>query len=308
MEDRISPYEYFNLFGRNNPESWKALVGQRVFHINYKHGIIDEVEENCIWIRFDETEGGKHRNYFPKKGLDNPLFTELTVPAKYAGQVQAHRDRIAIEKRNQERIEKEKEREQRETEFSSLKKMFKLESLNYPVDSNLFEILWKLKGSHLFTMNEVRWLLKEKLHIILALYFERQYYRNGNLINAIRAHRWWNKIGDKVRVEDWVRELLEATMKFENRIFKDIRKGINITKGNYALYLASDSWKKARVLVLTKADFRCQVCNSTERLNVHHRTYDLGNENLNDLTVLCRKCHELFHKNKEVGYHDLHSE
>lgn len=33
-----------------------------------------------------------------------------------------------------------------------------------------------------------------------------------------------------------------------------------------------------------------------EAFNVHHRTYErLGKERLGDLTVLCRKCHGLFH-------------
>jgi len=45
----------------------------------------------------------------------------------------------------------------------------------------------------------------------------------------------------------------------------------------------------------------CQICREEKRLNVHHKTYEnKGNEllHLNDLIVLCKKCHEKFH---EIG-------
>jgi 5-methylcytosine-specific restriction endonuclease McrA len=38
------------------------------------------------------------------------------------------------------------------------------------------------------------------------------------------------------------------------------------------------------------------VCNATTSLDVHHRTYErFGHEDVDDLTVLCRTCHDLFH-------------
>lgn len=43
---------------------------------------------------------------------------------------------------------------------------------------------------------------------------------------------------------------------------------------------------------------RCQVCNSSNNIQAHHRTYDThGREHLhmNDLVVLCEICHGLFH-------------
>lgn len=67
-------------------------------------------------------------------------------------------------------------------------------------------------------------------------------------------------------------------------------------KDQYREYLASEAWQIRRKWKLEQADHRCQVCNSDEQLHVHHRTYDrLGNERENDLTVLCRDCHALFH-------------
>lgn len=66
---------------------------------------------------------------------------------------------------------------------------------------------------------------------------------------------------------------------------------------DYDGYLRSSAWRKKREYMLRQAGYRCQVCNADDRLQVHHRTYDrLGHEDPDDLTVLCRDCHEAFHK------------
>jgi hypothetical protein len=70
---------------------------------------------------------------------------------------------------------------------------------------------------------------------------------------------------------------------------------------DYASYLASDHWKGLRKQALERAEHRCQVCNGSTRIDVHHRTYErLGYERLEDLTVLCRGCHKLFHEQRTL--------
>ena len=68
----------------------------------------------------------------------------------------------------------------------------------------------------------------------------------------------------------------------------------------YSEYLASPQWQVIRRLAIGAADGRCQICNSDLLLQVHHRRYPnvLGWEQLSDLTVLCRRCHDLFHNAK----------
>lgn len=69
----------------------------------------------------------------------------------------------------------------------------------------------------------------------------------------------------------------------------------------YAEYLQSPEWKAKQQKARQFANHRCQVCNSPEGLNVHHRTYErLGHEHMGDLTVLCKNCHEIFHNNGEL--------
>jgi hypothetical protein len=62
------------------------------------------------------------------------------------------------------------------------------------------------------------------------------------------------------------------------------------------VYLKSDHWLAVRKQALARANGRCQLCNKPAR-DVHHRTYDrLGAEDPMDLTVLCRRCHDIFHR------------
>ncbi|MGN6166741.1 MAG: HNH endonuclease [Solirubrobacteraceae bacterium] len=66
----------------------------------------------------------------------------------------------------------------------------------------------------------------------------------------------------------------------------------------YGEYLQLPYWRRVRDDALRRADHRCQVCNSRDNLNVHHRTYEnrgCEHEDPADLTVLCRDCHALFH-------------
>lgn len=69
----------------------------------------------------------------------------------------------------------------------------------------------------------------------------------------------------------------------------------------YPKYLKTDHWSRCRKRALEAAGHRCQLCNSTHRLQVHHRTYERrGNESPDDVIVLCSACHQLFHTHRRV--------
>ena len=69
----------------------------------------------------------------------------------------------------------------------------------------------------------------------------------------------------------------------------------------YPEYLASPEWRAKVRVKREEAGHRCVVCDSSRRLEVHHRTYRRrGNELRGDLTVLCHECHSLFHGKASV--------
>jgi len=64
---------------------------------------------------------------------------------------------------------------------------------------------------------------------------------------------------------------------------------------SYREYLESPHWQFVRDAAIWAARERCQLCGSRRDLQVHHRHYGtLGDEGPDDLTVLCRRCHEVF--------------
>jgi hypothetical protein len=76
---------------------------------------------------------------------------------------------------------------------------------------------------------------------------------------------------------------------------------ISDRESEYQSYLSSPEWRALRKEALANAGHRCQVCNSPKALQVHHRTYkNIFHEEPEDLTVLCRDCHALFHQGGRI--------
>ncbi len=67
---------------------------------------------------------------------------------------------------------------------------------------------------------------------------------------------------------------------------------------SYSEFLKSVYWKTVRNYVREKRGYICELCASTERLEVHHKTYEHhGQEHnhLDDLILLCSVCHSRHH-------------
>jgi hypothetical protein len=78
-----------------------------------------------------------------------------------------------------------------------------------------------------------------------------------------------------------------------------------IIKIPYVTFLKTSYWFAVSSVAKARAGMRCQVCNSGQVIQVHHRTYDNhGAEHLHmvDLVVLCDNCHGLFHGHKVIEY------
>ena len=70
----------------------------------------------------------------------------------------------------------------------------------------------------------------------------------------------------------------------------------------YAMFLKTRYWQNRRNASLELAGHKCQLCNASESLQVHHRTYERrGYERDSDLIVLCKSCHQLFHDHKRIS-------
>jgi 5-methylcytosine-specific restriction endonuclease McrA len=74
---------------------------------------------------------------------------------------------------------------------------------------------------------------------------------------------------------------------------------VYLRRPDYHRYIQSDAWRKRADECKRRAGYRCQLCNSPDRLEAHHRTYErLGREEPGDLTCLCHRCHQEYHSRK----------
>ncbi len=67
---------------------------------------------------------------------------------------------------------------------------------------------------------------------------------------------------------------------------------------DYQNFLKTPYWKAIAAHTKYKAEYRCQLCNSSYNLVTHHRDYRIhGFEHarMQDLIVLCDDCHSRFH-------------
>ncbi len=70
----------------------------------------------------------------------------------------------------------------------------------------------------------------------------------------------------------------------------------------YSEFLESAYWYCVSAEARDRAAGRCLMCNSTQMLEVHHRTYashGAEHRNMHDLNTFCRRCHGTFHKQKK---------
>ena len=63
------------------------------------------------------------------------------------------------------------------------------------------------------------------------------------------------------------------------------------------IYLKSDHWKFLKAALFKKKPKQCKKCKSCLRIDVHHKEYKyIYDVTIDDLEILCRKCHRKEHK------------
>lgn len=88
----------------------------------------------------------------------------------------------------------------------------------------------------------------------------------------------------------------------ENRVKVAHERREELKTMPYQEYLQTPEWQETRKAMLRKAKYKCQLCYSNGTLHVHHKTYERrGDEDYNDLIVLCENCHAKFHEKVSKG-------
>jgi 5-methylcytosine-specific restriction endonuclease McrA len=67
----------------------------------------------------------------------------------------------------------------------------------------------------------------------------------------------------------------------------------------YDYKLLDERWRKRKLAVLAARGNKCEVCESTNAIQLHHLRYDIDKQPWEyedcDLKLLCRQCHEKEH-------------
>lgn len=121
-----------------------------------------------------------------------------------------------------------------------------------------------------------------------------------NDVEIIAKSRTELRNKNHLQCDECVNQKQQGVVRFEQQLMERNQRRREQTQAlrnmSYKEYLQTDHWKSTRMGALKRARFKCQLCNSKDDLNVHHRTYDrLGGELASDLIVLCRSCHGKFH-------------
>jgi len=103
---------------------------------------------------------------------------------------------------------------------------------------------------------------------------------------------------DKEKIERFINQNIVKTPNGVD--FQVVRNRI----GNmpYADFLKTIYWRGLSLFVKRRDGWKCTECGSTERVEVHHKTYENhGAEiiHLEDMTTLCEKCHKKAHGRNE---------
>jgi len=69
----------------------------------------------------------------------------------------------------------------------------------------------------------------------------------------------------------------------------------------YKDYLQSEHWKMTRKKALDFYGRECNRCGDKRYLNIHHKNYlNYGCEQMEDLEVVCKSCHQKIHDKKRT--------
>lgn len=94
----------------------------------------------------------------------------------------------------------------------------------------------------------------------------------------------------------WRTAELAARLRTWKQIDPGVERAKVLRQMPYGEYLRTPEWRARREIELYRAGHRCQACDDTRHLEVHHRTYEhRGRELPGDLIVLCSSCHTAVH-------------
>jgi len=158
----------------------------------------------------------------------------------------------------------------------------------------------------------------------MAINLEKMHWREfgiggyKSLVAWKKAKEARNKYYQKRRVkiartkEEGIAKILEET-KEQEQLERDLVTAYKSEHGidnqytyknckDYNVYLRSKKWAKKKKHIIKTYGGKCEICDSTKELQIHHNTYkNRGMELDDELLILCKDCHNTYHFTNKIG-------
>jgi tetratricopeptide (TPR) repeat protein len=217
----------FSLYAGNNLQIWCAIQGQRVRHSKFGSGTIleihgDSVENLIFLIQFDQRVESLHgltdKVKIGKVAFNGAVVSQLALSVqmqeeltKFQEQQRQESQRKQLEKQKEretkQRLQEQQKRERQQIDFeTTARQEFQERKKKYQVawykDSSptslLNEILIRLDDGEKLTPENEKWLDRQKLYPVLAVYYEQL----GRLASAGSYWRKAKKPGRAVEITE----------------------------------------------------------------------------------------------------------
>lgn len=100
----------------------------------------------------------------------------------------------------------------------------------------------------------------------------------------------------KKSIQEYKDYIKQKAKKKVKRKSKNPYKKVSNFKKKYLSYLDSKEWADIKIDIRQNKGNKCEICSSTNKLHVHHKTYKrLFKEEYSDLMLVCENCHNKIH-------------
>ena len=136
---------------------------------------------------------------------------------------------------------------------------------------------------------------------VLGLVLLAQYLISPKWFKKTYSSKYKKHRSKEQAYEDTFNAHMREINKEINKRTKDARASVIKALQDKKKYFKSAKWRQIRAERLRKDFYCCHLCYAQHNLECHHITYkNFGNENINDLRILCRSCHQSIHD--KYGY------
>ncbi|WP_169312025.1 tetratricopeptide repeat protein [Syntrophobotulus glycolicus] len=251
----VDSFSTFAEFAGSDYSLWEKLIGCEIRHRTFGIGIIEKIsgttlkDSVLIKIRFIHLPESERIKIFSNISFAEGYFGNINVDfALFPGfqefcEMRNRKEQDCLTKKVIEAEEQKKEQALQEAkfleEFNVLKQEYGLDELCFHPNLYhlLYTILLKLKAEENLDEEDLLWLNRNNLFKVLAIYYESEYLKSGNLWSLVKASENWRRLANAARAIELLKDKCSNDSKLMSTIlttcgaaFQDINESTEAEK------------------------------------------------------------------------------